>query len=83
MKQYQQIQGELMIQEVMAGAVDDKIEAIVSKDSMGIINIITEIASYHQLIKERESLLTRLEYLKGMFEAYNEILLQLKEEQEE
>lgn len=80
--QYEQIQGELMIQEVFANEIDDKITDLIHKTpNASITNLFNEIVSYQELGKEKVNFMNRLEYLKGMLEAYAKIIEELKKEE--
>ena len=78
MREYEQIQGELMIQEVFAKDVDERIMEIVNKTSHSELgSILAEIVSYQELGKKKYELVSRLEYLKGMMEAYSKIIAEV------
>ena len=76
--EYEQIQGELIIQEVFAKDVDERIMEIVNKNPHSELgSLLVEIASYQELGKKKYELVSRLEYLKGMMEAYSKIIAEL------
>jgi len=80
--QYEQIQGELIIQEVFARDLDDKIlEIMNTKGNTSLGDIFREIACFQELGKEKTDLVCRLEYLKGMMEAYTKIIQKIKDEE--
>ena len=82
--QYEQIQGELMIQEVFANEVDDKIADMMNKTPhTSFASLFTEITAYQELGKEKVDFMNRLEYLKGMMEAYANIIKEIKKEEKE
>jgi|688.fasta_scaffold1053361_1 hypothetical protein len=80
--EYEQIQGELIIQEVFAKEVDDKILELVNKKNTGLTSLISELVFYQELGKEKTDLMNRLEYLKGMLEAYAKVIQEIKKEEE-
>lgn len=79
--QYEQIQGELMIQEVFANEVDEKIAELVDAKKTNLSSLLSELSCYQELAKQKIDLLHRLEYLRGMSEAYHNIIHEIKKEE--
>lgn len=80
--QYEQIQGELIIQEVFANEVDEKISKLADENNTSFSSLLSEITIFQELSREKINLLNRLEYLKGMLEAYAKVIQEIKKEEE-
>lgn len=80
----EQIHGELIIQDVFSNEIDDKFMDIANKypPNTDFTSILAEINNYQELGQKRYDLTNRLEYLKGMMEAYSKIMAQIKKDEE-
>lgn len=80
--QYEQIQGELIIQEVFANEVDEKISKLADEKNTNFSSLLSELSIFQELSSEKINLMNRLEYLKGMLEAYAKIIEEIKKDEE-
>jgi hypothetical protein len=80
--QYEQIQGELIIQEVFANEVDEKISKLADEKNTSFSSLLSELSIFQELSSEKINLMNRLEYLKGMLEAYAKVIEEIKKDEE-
>ena len=80
--QFQQIEGELYIEQAIIAEIDEKLKTLTEKnnvlghsDLMGFVKSVAELKAYQDIYREK---LMKLDYLRGKFDSYMTLITQIE-----